>query len=69
MLIAVASTMMSIEFITPTPINPYIQTPGEDLELENLRKKKDHIIVTADKGVPLFAIDKTEHMTKCDALL
>ena len=37
--------------------------------LKNLRKDKDHIIVTADKGVALFAMDKTEYITKCEALL
>ena len=49
--------MMSIEFLTHTPINQYIQTsPTEHLALENLRKDKDCIIVTVDKGVALFVM-------------
>ena len=44
-------------------------TKSEHLALENLRKDKDHIIVTADKGVDLVVMDKTEYITKCEALL
>ena len=40
----------------------------EHLTLENLRKCKDCIIVTADKGVALVVMDKTEYITKCEAL-
>ena len=40
-----------------------------NVQLENLRKDKDHIIVTADKGVGLVVMDKTEYITKCQALL
>ena len=32
-------------------------------------KDKDHIIVTADKGVVLVVMDKTEYITKCKAIL
>ena len=70
-LTAVASTMMSIEFLAPSPINQYIQNiiKSEHLAFENLRKDKDHIIVTADKGVALVVMDKTEYITNCEALL
>ena len=44
-------------------------TKSEHLALENLMKDKDHIIVTADKGVALVVMDKTEYITKCEALL
>ena len=44
-------------------------TKAEHLALENLRKDEDHIIITADKGVALVVMDKTEHITKCEALL
>ena len=44
-------------------------TKAEHLALENLRKDKDHIIVTAYKGVTLVVMDKTEYITKCEALL
>ena len=44
-------------------------TKAEHLALENLRKDKDHISVTADKGVALVGMDKTEYITKCEALL
>ena len=44
-------------------------TKSEHLAFENLRKDKDHIIVTADKGVALVVMDKTEHITKCKAFL
>ena len=57
-------------------INAYINklmyiniTKAEHLALENLKKDKDHIIVTADKGVALVVMDKTEYITKCEALL
>ena len=53
---------------TNKPIHTNI-TKAEHLALENLRKDKDHIIVTADKGVALVVIDKTEYITKCEALL
>ena len=44
-------------------------TKAEHLALKNLRKEKDHIIVTADKGVAVVVIDKTEYITKCEGLL
>ena len=52
---------------TNKPIQTNI-TESEHLALENLRKDKDCIIVTADKGVALVVIDKTEYITKCEAL-
>ena len=44
-------------------------TKAEHSALENLRKDKDSIIVTADKGVALVVMDKAEYMTACEALL
>ena len=44
-------------------------TKAEHLALENLRKGKDCIIVTAEKSVALVVMDKTEYITKCEALL
>ena len=44
-------------------------TKAEHLALENLRKDKDHIIVTADKDVALVVMDKTEYIMHCEALL
>ena len=44
-----------------------VERPSE--ALEHLRKDKDHIIVTADKGVALVVMDKTEYITKCEVLL
>ena len=42
---------------------------AEHLALENLRKDRDCIIVTSDKGVALVVMDKAETITKCEALL
>ena len=70
-LTAVASTMMSVAFLSTfanKPIHTNI-TKSEHLALENLRKDKDCIIVTADKGVALVVMDKTEYITKCEAHL
>ena len=53
---------------TNKPIHTNI-TKAEHLALENLRKDKDHITVTADKGLALVIMDKTEYITKCEALL
>ena len=53
---------------TNKPIHTNI-TKGEHLALESLRKDKDHIIVTADKGVALVVMDKAEYITKCEVLL
>ena len=53
---------------TNKPIHTNI-TKSEHLALENLKKDKDHIIVTADKGVTLGVMDKTEYITKCEDLL
>ena len=53
---------------TNKPIHTTITKP-EHLALENLRKDKDCIIVTADKGVALVVMDSTEYITKCEALL
>ena len=53
---------------TNKPIHTNI-TKAEHLALENLRKDKDHIIVTADQGVALVVMNKTEYITKCKALL
>ena len=53
---------------TNKPIHTNI-TKSEQLALENLRKDKDCIIVTADKSVALVVMDKTEYITKCEALL
>ena len=50
------------------PIHTNI-TKAEHLVSENLRKDKDCIIVTADKGVALVVMDKTEYITKCEAFL
>ena len=44
-------------------------TKTEHLDLENLSKDKDHLTVTADKGVALVVMDKTEYTTKCEAFL
>ena len=44
-------------------------TKSEHLALENLWKDKDCFTVTADKGVALVVMDKTEYITKCEALL
>ena len=44
-------------------------TKAEHLALENLRKDKDSIIGTTEKGVALVVMDKTEYITKCEALL
>ena len=51
---------------TNKPIHTNI-TKSEHLALENLRKNKDRIIVTANKGVVLVVMDKTEYITKCEA--
>ena len=53
---------------TNKPIHTNI-TKSEHLALKNLREDKDCIIVTADKGVALVVMDKTEYITKCEALL
>ena len=53
---------------TNKPIHTNI-TNSEHLALENLKKDKDHIIITADKGVALVVMDKIEYITKCEALL
>ena len=53
---------------TNKPIHTNI-TKIEHLTLENLRKDKDHIIVTADKGVDLVVMDKAEYITKCKTLI
>ena len=53
---------------TNNPIHTNI-TKAEHLALENLRKDKDNIIVTTDKGVALVVMDKIEYMTKCEHLL
>ena len=57
-------------------LNSYTNNPihtniikSEYLTLENLRKDKDCIIVTADKGVALVVLDKTEYIRKHEALL
>ena len=46
---------------TNKPIHTNI-TKAEPLALENLRKDKDCIIVTADKGVALVVMHKTEYI-------
>ena len=43
-------------------------TKSEHLSLDNLRTDKDCIIVTVDKGLTLVVIDKTECITKCEAI-
>ena len=53
---------------TNKPIHINI-TKAKLLALENLRKDKEHIIATADKGVALVVMDKTKYITKCEALL
>ena len=53
---------------TNKPIHTNI-TKAEHLALENLRKNKDRIIVTPDKAVTLVVMEKTEYITKCEALL
>ena len=57
-----------LDTFTNKPIHTNI-IKSEHLEPENLRKDKDCIIVSADKGVVLVVMDKTEYITKCKALL
>ena len=57
-----------LNIFTNKPVHTNI-TKSEHLALENLRKDKDCIIVTADKGVALVVMDKTEYITKSEALL
>ena len=52
---------------TNKPIHTNI-TKEEHVALENLMTDKDCIIVTADKGVALVVMDKTEYIRKCEAL-
>ena len=49
---------------TGKPIHTNI-TKADHLALENLRKYKDQMIVTTDKGVALVVMDKTKYITKC----
>ena len=49
--------------------NTYKHHQIRTLALENLRKDKDRIIVTTDKGVALVVMDKTQYITKCETLL
>ena len=44
-------------------------TKAEHLACENLRKDKDHLTVSADKGVALVVMGKTEYITKCEVFL
>ena len=44
-------------------------TKAEHLTLEHLGKDRDCIIVLADKSVALVVMDKTDDITKCEALL
>ena len=53
---------------TNKPIHTNI-TKADHLALENLRKDKDHIIVTSDKGVALVVMDNAEYITKYEVLL
>ena len=53
---------------TNKPIHTNI-TKSEHFALENLRKDKNCIIVTADRGVALVVMDKTEYITKFEGLL
>ena len=53
---------------TNKPIHTNI-AKAEHLAPENLRIHKDCIIVTADKGGALVVMDRTEYITKCEALL
>ena len=57
-----------LNIYTNKPIHTSI-TKAEHLALENLRKDKDHNVVTGDKGMALVVLDKTEYITKCEALL
>ena len=62
----------NINRILNTYINKLLHTnisKTEHLAFENLMKDKNHIIVTADNGVALAVMDKTEYITKCEALL
>ena len=52
---------------TNKPIHTNI-TKSEHLALEKLRKDKDCIIITVDKGVALVVMDKTEYITKCEVI-
>ena len=57
-----------LNIFTSKPIDTNIPE-AEHLALQSLRKDKDCIIVTAHKGVALVVMDKTEYITKCEALL
>ena len=57
-----------LNIFTNEPIHTNI-TKSKHLALENLKKDKDNIIVTAVRGVALLVMDKTENITKCEAIL
>ena len=61
-------TSRILNTFTNKPIHTNI-TKSEVLALENPRKDKELIIVTADKGLSLVVMDKTEYTTKCEGLL
>ena len=67
----VASTMMSIEFLTPLPIKQYIQTSLKQnihpLGISGNTRTASLLQLT--KVWPLVVVDKREYITKCEALL
>ena len=44
-------------------------TKQERLQLAQLKKDKDRVILTADKGVPMVVMDKEDYITKVEELL
>ena len=62
-------TVSLLSLVSLLSIEVFCQASSGNLALENLRKDKDCIIVTADKGVALVVMDKTEYIIKCEALL
>ena len=50
------------------PPKPYI-TKAQNLALRELKRDRDHIILTADKGVAIVIMDRQDYINKANHLL
>ena len=61
--------LISIEsYCLPTPPKPNL-TKAQNLALREVKRDRDHIVITADKGVAMVIMDRQDYINKANNLL
>ena len=53
---------------SPSPLKPNL-TKAQNLAIRELKKNRDHIVLTADKGVAMVIMDRQDYICMANNLL